>query len=67
MKKVVFVLASVLALAACGEKIYTVDELKKDPELLKKIDAKCQNGEFDINNDLICENVSKAKASFDFK
>ncbi|MDG6896499.1 hypothetical protein A6A19_00365 [Actinobacillus delphinicola] len=59
MKKIIFVLASVLVLSACGEKNYTVDELVKDPQLLKKIDAKCRNGELDRNGQT-CDNATHA-------
>ncbi|MBE2898439.1 EexN family lipoprotein [Pasteurellaceae bacterium 20609_3] len=54
-------------LSACGEKVYTVDDFKKDEKLLAEYITKCEKGELHPD-DLNCINSKKAiNSKFEFK
>ena len=60
MKKIALLIISSLALVACNEKEYTVDEFMKNDQLRAEWIKKCENGE--VRPELLnCINVAKAK------
>nr|CRY97659.1 hypothetical protein [uncultured prokaryote] len=62
MKKIITVVGLSLFLFGCdsADKVYTKDDIKKDPALYKEMKVKCSDVSYRDKNKQNCENLSRA-------